>query len=182
MDRGAWWTTVHGAAKSQTRLKRLSMHPPPSLLWRSCCQGPVLRIHLPDLLSLVWISISTVILCYIVTFIIWSSRNFSERVSLFFFFHFLFWTFRFVCLFLTVSLFTWLHWVFVGAHRLRSCENNSSSLVVAGGLSRPEATCGILAPSPGTGFSSPALEGGFLTTGPQGGPWTFNSGSCVFFI
>jgi len=26
MDRGAWWTTVHGVTKSQTRLKRLSMH------------------------------------------------------------------------------------------------------------------------------------------------------------
>ena len=26
MDRGAWWATVHGAAKSQTQLKRLSMH------------------------------------------------------------------------------------------------------------------------------------------------------------
>ena len=25
-DRGAWWATVHGAAKSQTRLKQLSMH------------------------------------------------------------------------------------------------------------------------------------------------------------
>ena len=25
MDRGAWWATVHGVAKSQTRLKRLSM-------------------------------------------------------------------------------------------------------------------------------------------------------------
>ena len=24
MDRGAWWTTVRGVAKSQTRLKRLS--------------------------------------------------------------------------------------------------------------------------------------------------------------
>ena len=24
MDRGAWWTTVHGVAKSQTQLKRLS--------------------------------------------------------------------------------------------------------------------------------------------------------------
>ena len=23
MDRGAWWATVHGVAKSQTRLKRL---------------------------------------------------------------------------------------------------------------------------------------------------------------
>ena len=27
MDRGAWWTTVHRAAKSQTRLKGLSTHP-----------------------------------------------------------------------------------------------------------------------------------------------------------
>ena len=26
MDRGAWWATVHGVAKSQTQLKRLSMH------------------------------------------------------------------------------------------------------------------------------------------------------------
>ena len=25
MDRGAWWATVHRAAKSQTRLKQLSM-------------------------------------------------------------------------------------------------------------------------------------------------------------
>ena len=26
MDREAWWATLHGAAKSQTRLKQLSMH------------------------------------------------------------------------------------------------------------------------------------------------------------
>ena len=26
MDRGAWWCTVHGVAKCQTRLKRLIMH------------------------------------------------------------------------------------------------------------------------------------------------------------
>ena len=26
MDRGAWWATVHRVAKSQTQLKRLSMH------------------------------------------------------------------------------------------------------------------------------------------------------------
>ena len=31
MDRGAWWATVHGVAKSQTRLKRLSMHACPFL-------------------------------------------------------------------------------------------------------------------------------------------------------
>ena len=26
IDRGVWWATVHGVAKSRTRLKRLSMH------------------------------------------------------------------------------------------------------------------------------------------------------------
>ena len=26
MDRGAWWATVHRVAKSQTQLKRLSLH------------------------------------------------------------------------------------------------------------------------------------------------------------
>ena len=26
MDRGAWWATVHGVEKNQTRKKRLSMH------------------------------------------------------------------------------------------------------------------------------------------------------------
>ena len=26
MDTGAWWATVHGATKSQTRLKRLGTH------------------------------------------------------------------------------------------------------------------------------------------------------------
>ena len=26
MDRGAWWATVHGVAKTQTRLKQLSTH------------------------------------------------------------------------------------------------------------------------------------------------------------
>ena len=26
MDRGAWWATVHGITKSQTRLKQLSLH------------------------------------------------------------------------------------------------------------------------------------------------------------
>ena len=30
MDRGAWWVTVHAVTKSQTRLKRFSMHTPSS--------------------------------------------------------------------------------------------------------------------------------------------------------
>ena len=41
------------------------------------------------------------------------------------------------------------------------------SLVVARGLSCP-VTCGILVPPPGIEPSSPALEGGFFTTGPPG--------------
>ena len=36
MDRGAWRATVHGVAKSQTQLKRLSMH------------VGVLRSHMPQ--------------------------------------------------------------------------------------------------------------------------------------
>ena len=43
----------------------------------------------------------------------------------------------------------------------------ASSVVVAHTLSCP-ATCGILVPRPGVEPASPALEGGFLTTGPPG--------------
>ena len=39
MDRGAWWATVHGAAKSQTRLKRLSIIEPG--LWEKSLDFPV---------------------------------------------------------------------------------------------------------------------------------------------
>ena len=42
-----------------------------------------------------------------------------------------------------------------------------SSTVVARGLSYPLA-CGILVPRPGMEPASPALEGGFFTTGPPG--------------
>ena len=44
-----------------------------------------------------------------------------------------------------------------------------SSVVVARGLSCPVA-CGILVPQPGIEPSSPALGGGFFTTGPPGSP------------
>ena len=39
MDRGAWWATVHGAAKSQTQLKQLGMQAC-TVLWKteSCFQ------------------------------------------------------------------------------------------------------------------------------------------------
>ena len=53
----------------------------------------------------------------------------------------------------------WLHRVFIAA-----C---TGSVIVAPGLSCI-ATCGILVPQPGTEPGSPALEGGFLATGPQG--------------
>ena len=35
MDRGAWWATVHGVAKSWTRLKQLSTPVPTSNLWQA---------------------------------------------------------------------------------------------------------------------------------------------------
>ena len=44
---------------------------------------------------------------------------------------------------------------------------HAGSVVVALGLSCPVA-CGILVPRPGIEPTSPALEGGFLTTGPPG--------------
>ena len=39
MDRGAWWAMVHRAEKSQTQLKRLSMHTwqSPTYKWESAC-------------------------------------------------------------------------------------------------------------------------------------------------
>ena len=36
MDRGAGWAIVHGIAKSQTRLKRLSMHTRIAVSHRAC--------------------------------------------------------------------------------------------------------------------------------------------------
>jgi len=53
----------------------------------------------------------------------------------------------------------WLHWVFIAA-----C---TGSVIVAAGLSF-NATCGILVPQLGAEPGYPALEGGFLATGPQG--------------
>ena len=55
--------------------------------------------------------------------------------------------------------------------RLSSCGvwalEHMGSVVAARGLSCPMA-CGILVPRPGIEPMSPALEGGFLTTGPPG--------------
>ena len=33
MDRGAWWATIHGVAKSQTGLKQLSTHALIAYIW-----------------------------------------------------------------------------------------------------------------------------------------------------
>ena len=35
MDRGTWWATVHGDAKSQTRLKRLGTQHTCTYIWAS---------------------------------------------------------------------------------------------------------------------------------------------------
>ena len=58
-----------------------------------------------------------------------------------------------------IYLFIWLHRVFVAAVGF--------SLVVVCRLSC-SAACGILVPRPGLEPVSPALESGFLTTGPPG--------------
>ena len=59
----------------------------------------------------------------------------------------------------------------VSAHGLSSCGaqalEHTGSVVVARKLSCPTA-CGILVSRPGIKPASPALKGGFLTTGPPG--------------
>ena len=76
-------------------------------------------------------------------------------------------------------IYFWLHQVLVVARRpfvavcrlLSSCgaqaPKRAGSVVVAHGLSCPVA-CGILVPRPGIEPVSPALQDGFLTTGPPG--------------
>ena len=62
--------------------------------------------------------------------------------------------------------FLWLHWVLVAAGRIFVAATGFS-LVAVHRLSCPGA-CGILVPPPEIEPMSPALEGGFLTTGPPG--------------
>ena len=47
MDRGAWWATVHGVAKSQTRLKRLSTAHL-TIIYLSVLQGLLKAIFCPE--------------------------------------------------------------------------------------------------------------------------------------
>ena len=39
MDRGAWWATVHGVAKSWTQLKRLSSNSSSILIYKVECSN-----------------------------------------------------------------------------------------------------------------------------------------------
>ena len=85
------------------------------------------------------------------------------------------------------ELFFWLCWVFIvvcgsfvaACRLLSSCGvqaqylRQTGSLVAVLGLSCP-AACGILVPRQGIEPMSPALEGGFLTTGPPGKPPDMN--------
>ena len=79
--------------------------------------------------------------------------------------------------FILKNVFIWLCWVLVGMQdlllrctyylvvaRVPECMGAAA---VAHTLHCPKA-CGILAPQPGTEPLSPALQGGFLTTGPPG--------------
>ena len=60
MNRGDWWATVHGVAKSWTRLKQLSMHriPVDGEVAQLC---PTLRSHVHGILQariLEWVAVS----------------------------------------------------------------------------------------------------------------------------
>ena len=49
MDRGDWWATVHGVAKSWTRLKQLSMH---TRLYKLELFSPLILFYNPFLSTL----------------------------------------------------------------------------------------------------------------------------------
>ena len=46
MDRGAWWATVHGVAKSQTRLKILSSYERTKCIAHARWMGRGIEFHL----------------------------------------------------------------------------------------------------------------------------------------
>ena len=65
MNRGAWWATVHGIAKSWTRLKRLSMHtelignvshtlPRSREIWSETSESAVADVSLLGMLAFDW--------------------------------------------------------------------------------------------------------------------------------
>ena len=75
-------------------------------------------------------------------------------------------TFLFLFFLIYYLLMYWLHPVWVAAHGI-VCWGVRFSLAVVRRLSCP-AACGILVPQPGLEPASPALQDGFLTTGPPG--------------
>ena len=82
-----------------------------------------------------------------------------------------------------IYLFIWLRWVLVAScgswvHRLDLWCRHMGTVVAASWLSCSSA-CGILVPQPGIEPVSPALQGGFLTTGPSGKSWGNLNLACV---
>ena len=71
MDRGVWWVTVHGVAKSWTWLKRLSMHSP----WAKQCAGSSTFVVFLILSVMLWVN------CYIYLIHIMRKLRFKEGRS-----------------------------------------------------------------------------------------------------
>ena len=74
------------------------------------------------------------------------------------------------------SLFIWLHWVYVVSRRIFCCgpwAPECGGSVVAVGRLRCSAARGVFVSQPGIKPTSPALQGGFLTTGPPEKPLYF---------
>ena len=88
MDRGAWWATVHGVAKSRTRLERLSTHAPVCLsfhLFKGICVVSSFRwLQIKLLTHLIWRLIS--LLLYVIPpfLLYWFGWRFYGNVN----FHF----------------------------------------------------------------------------------------------
>ena len=120
------------------------------------------------------------LVCFISLTIVTSSRispthlSWPHRLFSFFYIYFIDW--------LIDWFFGGMHWVLVAVHgifveacRIFPCGvrvfslslRRASSVIVACGLNCPVAY-GILVPCPGIEPASPALEGGFFTTGPPG--------------
>ena len=87
----------------------------------------------------------------------------QSRWSLLCFFLSSFFSFLF---YLTKKIFIRLRRVLVAWHRLFHMSTRASLVALCGFNCLP--TCGILVPGPGIEPTCPALDGGFLTTGPAG--------------